>query len=74
MLELQARRQGLKEGAGEGGDAGAGDREARVGLGASVHYDQEIYGSASGKFAGYVTSIAPNEEQDVSSTLYFKIV
>lgn len=44
----------------------------KVGLGAEGHYDTDIY-SASGKFEGYVTSIAPNEELDVS-TLYVKCV
>ena len=33
---------------------------ALVGEGGS--YDQEIYGGTNSKFAGYVTSIAPNEQ------------
>ena len=37
----------------------------KVGLGAKGHYDTDIY-STNSKYEGYVTSIAPNEELDVS--------
>lgn len=43
------------------------DNGDRVGLGSEGHFDTDIYGSSSSKFEGYVTSIAPNEDQDVSS-------
>ena len=37
-------------------------------------YDTDIYtGSGSDKFAGYFTSIAPNEEEDVSHGLIPKL-
>lgn len=39
-----------------------------VGLGASGFFDQDIYNGA-GKYEGYVTSIAPNDEYDVSVTI-----
>lgn len=35
-----------------------------VGLGASGFFDQDIY-NGGGKYEGYVTSIAPNDEYDV---------
>lgn len=38
---------------------------AKVGLTSTGGYDMDIYtGSGSDKFAGYFTSIAPNEEED----------
>jgi hypothetical protein len=40
--------------------------ESDVGLGASGFFDQDIY-NGGGKFEGYVTSIAPNDEYDVST-------
>ncbi|XP_076824683.1 splicing factor 3B subunit 1-like [Clavelina lepadiformis] len=40
------------------------DEEGRVKLGEGGFYDQEIYGGSNSKFAGYVTSIAPNEQED----------
>lgn len=42
--------------------------ESDVGLGASGFFDQDIY-NGGGKYEGYVTSIAPNDEYDVSVTL-----
>lgn len=45
----------LKEDAGQG-----------VGLDSTGFYDQEIYGGSDGRFVGYVTSIAANEQEDVS--------
>ena len=43
------------------------EETARVGLGATGHYDQDIY-STNGKTSllGYDTSIAASEERDVS--------
>lgn len=38
----------------------------RVGLGESGFYDRDIY-DGGGKFEGYVTSIAANDEIEVSS-------
>lgn len=43
----------------EGADQG-------VGLDSTGYYDQEIYGGSDSRFAGYVTSIAANEQEDVS--------
>lgn len=40
------------------------DNGDRVGLGSEGYFDTDIYGSSSSKFDGYVTSIAPNEDQD----------
>lgn len=42
--------------------------DSDVGLGASGFFDQDIY-NGGGKFEGYVTSIAPNDEYDVSTHL-----
>lgn len=39
--------------------------DSDVGLGASGFFDQDIY-NGGGKYEGYVTSIAPNDEYDVS--------
>uniref|UniRef100_H2YG70 Splicing factor 3B subunit 1 domain-containing protein n=1 Tax=Ciona savignyi TaxID=51511 RepID=H2YG70_CIOSA len=36
----------------------------KIKLGEGGFYDQEIYGGSKSKFAGYVTSIAPNEQED----------
>lgn len=46
----------------EGADQG-------VGLDSTGYYDQEIYGGSDSRFAGYVTSIAANEQEDVSDPL-----
>lgn len=43
------------------------DSSGRVKLGEGGFYDEEIYGGTQSKFAGYVTSIAPNEEVSVKS-------
>lgn len=40
--------------------------EQGVGLDSTGFYDQEIYGGSDSRFAGYVTSIAANEQEDVS--------
>lgn len=66
VRNIQARRAGLKEQGGQGADGENG--VDRVGLGAEGHYDTDIYGGSSSKFAGYVTSIAATEEQEVSTT------
>lgn len=47
----------------ENGDQG-------VGLDSTGFYDQEIYGGSDSRFAGYVTSIAANEQEDVSVSEY----
>lgn len=36
-----------------------------VGLDSTGFYDQEIYGGSDSRFAGYVTSIAANEQEEV---------
>lgn len=56
ILEIQGMKAALVE---EGGDQG-------VGLDSTGYYDQEIYGGSDSRFAGYVTSIAANEQEDVS--------
>lgn len=38
----------------------------QVGLGKQGYFDQEIYDGTNNKFDGYVTSIAANDEVDVS--------
>lgn len=40
--------------------------EEGVGLDSTGYYDQEIYGGSDSRFAGYVTSIAANEQEEVS--------
>lgn len=63
ILEIQAKKATL---AAEAEENGEGDRISMMG---SV-MDQDIYSNAHNRFAGYVTSIAANEEadQDVSFT------
>lgn len=55
ILEIQGKKATLLE----EGDQG-------VGLDSTGFYDQEIYGGSDSRFAGYVTSIAANEQEDVS--------
>ncbi|XP_029461912.1 splicing factor 3B subunit 1 isoform X1 [Rhinatrema bivittatum] len=40
------------------------DEAQGVGLDSTGYYDQEIYGGSDSRFAGYVTSIAANEQED----------
>ncbi|XP_039260143.2 splicing factor 3B subunit 1-like [Styela clava] len=61
---IQKRKVALSKNEDEGSPEQPTDGEARVGLGQEGHYDQEIYGGSNSKFAGYVTSIAPNEQED----------
>uniref|UniRef100_A0A672STZ0 Splicing factor 3b subunit 1 n=1 Tax=Sinocyclocheilus grahami TaxID=75366 RepID=A0A672STZ0_SINGR len=53
ILEIQGMKAALVEGAEQG-----------VGLDSTGYYDQEIYGGSDSRFAGYVTSIAANEQED----------
>ncbi|KAF7652896.1 hypothetical protein LDENG_00090610 [Lucifuga dentata] len=53
ILEIQGMKATLLE----EGDQG-------VGLDSTGFYDQEIYGGSDSRFAGYVTSIAANEQED----------
>uniref|UniRef100_A0A8C6KUU7 Splicing factor 3b subunit 1 n=1 Tax=Nothobranchius furzeri TaxID=105023 RepID=A0A8C6KUU7_NOTFU len=53
ILEIQ----GMKASLVDNGDQG-------VGLDSTGFYDQEIYGGSDSRFAGYVTSIAANEQED----------
>lgn len=55
ILEIQGMKATLLE----EGDQG-------VGLDSTGFYDQEIYGGSDSRFAGYVTSIAANEQEEVS--------
>lgn len=54
ILEIQGRKAALQE---ENGEQG-------VGLVSTGIFDQEIYGGSDSRFAGYVTSIAANEQED----------
>ena len=55
ILEIQGMKASLVEEEGQG-----------VGLDSTGFFDQEIYGGSDSRFAGYVTSIAANEQEDVS--------
>ena len=60
MLEIQGKSKKA---------AVLGKEDARVGLGEEGHFDTDIYELKSSKFAGYVTSIAATDEQDVRDDL-----
>ncbi|XP_073329852.1 splicing factor 3B subunit 1 isoform X1 [Pagrus major] len=53
ILEIQGMKATLLE-----------EGEQGVGLDSTGFYDQEIYGGSDSRFAGYVTSIAANEQED----------
>ena len=57
IQEIQGKKAALLE-----------EGEQGVGLDSTGYYDQEIYGGSDSRFAGYVTSIAANEQEDVSFT------
>lgn len=59
ILEIQGMKASLVE-----------NGEQGVGLDSTGFYDQEIYGGSDSRFAGYVTSIAANEQEDVSLSEY----
>jgi len=48
------------------------DEAQGVGLDSTGYYDQEIYGGSDSRFAGYVTSIAATELEDVSDCIYLR--
>lgn len=52
------------------GKKAALDEAQGVGLDSTGYYDQEIYGGSDSRFAGYVTSIAATELEDVSFIVY----
>lgn len=52
------------------GKKAALDEAQGVGLDSTGYYDQEIYGGSDSRFAGYVTSIAATELEDVSYLIY----
>lgn len=52
------------------GKKAALDEAQGVGLDSTGYYDQEIYGGSDSRFAGYVTSIAATELEDVSYRVY----
>lgn len=54
-MEIQGKKANLVD-----------EGEEGVGLDSTGFYDQEIYGGSDSRFAGYVTSIAANEQEDVS--------
>lgn len=45
------------------------DGEDQVALGKTGFYDQDIYDGTNNKFDGYVTSIAANDEIEVSTVI-----
>lgn len=45
-----------------------------VGLDSTGFYDQEIYGGSDSRFAGYVTSIAANEQEEVSIIIILLLI
>lgn len=49
------------------------DEAQGVGLDSTGYYDQEIYGGSDSRFAGYVTSIAATELEDVSDFMYLLV-
>lgn len=42
------------------------DLEEQIGLGKTGYYDADLYDGTNSKYDGYVTSIAANDEPDVS--------
>lgn len=52
------------------GKKAALDEAQGVGLDSTGYYDQEIYGGSDSRFAGYVTSIAATELEDVSYKVF----
>lgn len=63
IREIQERKRELtKE------DENGVTDKSRIGLGESGYFDQEIYDGGGSKFEGYVTSIAANDEVDVSNS------
>lgn len=63
IREIQSRKkEASKEGGGEDGDEA---KDKRIALGESGYFDTELY-EGGGKYEGYVTSIAANDEVDVS--------
>lgn len=58
IRDLQSRKKDLIEEMKE---------KERVGLGESGFYDRDIYDSGGSKYDGYVTSIAVNDEMEVSN-------
>ena len=64
VRSIQARKQALNK---ENVEEQSPERQ-RVGLGAGGHFDTDIYGSNSNKFAGYHTYI-PAEDAEVLNSL-----
>lgn len=61
IREIQGQKAALEEAQG-------------VGLDSTGYYDQEIYGGSDSRFAGYVTSIAATELEDVSAFRKWKLL
>lgn len=55
ILEIQSKKATLVE-----------EGQQGVGLDSTGFFDQEIYGGSDKRFKGYVTSIAANEQEEVS--------
>lgn len=66
LLDIEAQIREIQ------GKKAALDEAQGVGLDSTGYYDQEIYGGSDSRFAGYVTSIAATELEDVSYKLYEK--
>lgn len=60
ILEIQTKKATLVE-----------EGQQGVGLDSTGFFDQEIYGGSDSRFAGYVTSIAANEQEEVSINFSF---
>lgn len=61
LLDIEAQIREIQ------GKKAALDEAQGVGLDSTGYYDQEIYGGSDSRFAGYVTSIAATELEDVST-------
>lgn len=65
IKEIQARKKNLNT------EENGVTEKSRIGLGESGYFDQEIYDGGGSKFDGYVTSIAANDEVDVSILTHY---
>lgn len=64
IREIQSRKKEVLANGDEG------NKSERIGLGESGYFDRELYDSSARRFEGYVTSIAANDDADVSFIMY----
>lgn len=64
ILDIQSRKKQIVS------EDGLTEKD-RVGLGETGYFDSDIYDGGGGKYEGYVTSIAANDEVDVSWCFVF---